>query len=235
MLLDAGADVNAQGGEYGNALYAAVEQGSEQVVKMLLDAGADVNAQGGEYGNALYAAVSRGSEQVVKMLLDAGADVNAQGGEYGNALYAAVEQGSEQVVKMLLDAGADVNTQGGEYGNALRAAKRNNDEKVVKMLLSHRADADAGRKEEQPVAVLPKSPASIDLREGLPSITSDANLDKSCSISDRFRLYNMLRVSLSSLPHLDRFLLIGLTFAAGVWGLFLVWPRKARLFAAGSV
>jgi hypothetical protein len=40
MLLDKGAEVNAQGGEYGNALYAASWGGHEQVVKMLLDRGA---------------------------------------------------------------------------------------------------------------------------------------------------------------------------------------------------
>ncbi|SLM38749.1 vegetative incompatibility protein het-e-1 [Lasallia pustulata] len=48
MLLGKGADVNAQGGEYGNPLYAASERGHDQVVRMLLDKGADVNAQGGE-------------------------------------------------------------------------------------------------------------------------------------------------------------------------------------------
>ncbi|KAI1672149.1 hypothetical protein L13192_03008 [Pyrenophora tritici-repentis] len=73
MLLDAGANVNAQGGEYGNALQAASEGGHEQVVKMLLDKGAEVNAQGGEYGNALQAASWGGHEQVVKILLNAGA------------------------------------------------------------------------------------------------------------------------------------------------------------------
>jgi hypothetical protein len=65
------ADVNAQGGYYGNALQAASVGGHERVVKMLLDAGADVQAQGGEYGNALQAASVRGPERVVKMLLDA--------------------------------------------------------------------------------------------------------------------------------------------------------------------
>jgi hypothetical protein len=40
MLLDNGADVNAQGGEYGNALQAALEGDRKAVVKMLLDNGA---------------------------------------------------------------------------------------------------------------------------------------------------------------------------------------------------
>jgi ankyrin repeat protein len=44
MLLDAGADVNAQGGYCGNALQAASWGGHEEVVQMLLAAGADVNA-----------------------------------------------------------------------------------------------------------------------------------------------------------------------------------------------
>ena len=107
LLLDAGADVNAQGGVYGNALQAASYGGDEQVMKLLLDAGADVNAQGGDYGNALQAASHGGHEQVMKLLLNAGADVNAQGGVYGNALQAALYGGHEQVMKLLLDAGAD--------------------------------------------------------------------------------------------------------------------------------
>jgi len=49
MLLDKGAEVNAQGGRYGNALQAASEGGHEKVIQMLLDKSAEVNAQGGEY------------------------------------------------------------------------------------------------------------------------------------------------------------------------------------------
>ena len=135
MLLDKGADVNAQGGYYGNALQAASSRGHDQVVQMLLDKGADVNAQGGYYGNALQAASSRGHDQVVQMLLDKGADVNAQGGYYGNALQAASSRGHDQVVQMLLDKGADVNAQGGYYGNALQAASDRDHDQVVQMLL----------------------------------------------------------------------------------------------------
>ena len=41
ILLDAGADVNAQGRVYGSALHAASRSGHEKVVQMLLDAGAE--------------------------------------------------------------------------------------------------------------------------------------------------------------------------------------------------
>ena len=64
LLLDKGANVNAQGGRYGNALLAASISGHEQVVKLLLDNDADVNTQGEYYSNALRAASVKGHEQV---------------------------------------------------------------------------------------------------------------------------------------------------------------------------
>ena len=41
MLLDKGAEINAQGGDYGNALYATSTRGHAQVVKMLRATGAN--------------------------------------------------------------------------------------------------------------------------------------------------------------------------------------------------
>jgi ankyrin repeat protein len=60
--------VNAQGGEFGNALQAAAYEGHEEVVGQLLQAGADVNVQGGRYGNALRAAETAGHQKVVERL-----------------------------------------------------------------------------------------------------------------------------------------------------------------------
>ena len=76
MLLDKGADINAQGGENGNVSQAALSQGYEKVVQILLDNGADVNAQSRYYGNALQAASERGYEEVVQILLNHDAVVN---------------------------------------------------------------------------------------------------------------------------------------------------------------
>jgi ankyrin repeat protein len=113
QLLEKGADVNAQGGRYGNALQAASYGGHDSIVTLLLEKGADVNAQGGIYCNALPAASDGGHDSVVTLLLEKGADVNAQGGGYGNALYAASNRGHDSVVTLLLEKGADVNAKGG--------------------------------------------------------------------------------------------------------------------------
>ncbi|KAJ4078218.1 hypothetical protein NW760_015285 [Fusarium oxysporum] len=141
-LTTEGADVNAQGGEYGNALQAASFNGNLRVVQLLLDNGADVNAQGGKYGNALQAASFNGSLRVVQLLLDNGADVNGQGGEYGNALQAASSRGHLEVVQLLLDNGADVNSQGGEHGNALQVASSRGHLEAVQLLLDNGADVN---------------------------------------------------------------------------------------------
>ncbi|KAL8916951.1 MAG: hypothetical protein Q9172_006035 [Xanthocarpia lactea] len=142
MLLEAGANVDAQGGEYSSALQAASYDGREEIVKILVNAGADVNAQG-VHGNALQAASYGGHEEIVKILVNAGADVNAQEGDYGNALQAASYGGHEEIVKILVNAGADVNARGGLHGDALQAASSMGHEKVVDMLVSFGADVNA--------------------------------------------------------------------------------------------
>ncbi|KAF5333923.1 hypothetical protein D9758_017476 [Tetrapyrgos nigripes] len=145
ILVEEGANINAQGGQYGNALQAASYEGSEEIVKLLVEKGADINAQGGPYGNALQAASYLGREEIVKLLVEKGADINAQGGEYGNALQAASYGGSEEIVKLLVEKGADINAQGGQYSNALQAAAASYEgrEEIVKLLVEKGADINA--------------------------------------------------------------------------------------------
>ncbi|KAJ5364731.1 Pfs NACHT and ankyrin domain protein [Penicillium cataractarum] len=142
-LIGKGADVNTQGGRYGNALQAASLEGHQEAVKLLLEKGAHVNAQGGLYGNALQAASSKGYLQIVKLLLEKGADINAEGGKYANALQAASSEDHLEIVRLLLNKGADVNAQGGFYGNAIQAASSGGYLQIVKLLLERGADVHA--------------------------------------------------------------------------------------------
>ena len=135
ILLENEANVNTQGGRYGNALQAASYGGYDRVVQMLLEKGADVNMRGGKHSTALCVASDYGHDKVVQILLEKGADVNAQGRYYGNALQAASVWGHNRVVQILLEKGADVNARGGMYENALQAASLRGHEKVVQILL----------------------------------------------------------------------------------------------------
>ena len=124
LLLDKGADVNAQGGFYGSTLQAAAASGVEPSCKIdiLLERRAQINIQGGIFGNPLQAAACMSNETVLHRLLEMGADVNAQGGAFGNALQAAAFCCDEISVRSLLKRRANINTSGGYYGNALQAA-----------------------------------------------------------------------------------------------------------------
>lgn len=128
------ADVNAEGGWYGNSLQAASFKGHEKIVEMLLGEGADVNARGGQFGNALHAASYIGDEKIVEMLLGKGANVNAQGGRYGSALLAAVYIGHDKIVKLLLAKGADVNAKDKDGKDALQIASYRGHEKIIVLL-----------------------------------------------------------------------------------------------------
>ena len=102
MLLDKGADINAQGGYYGNALQAALVYGYDQVVRILLDNGAvDIN------GGALRWASKYGHDHTVRMLLDKRREYYIKHSDFLNsAIATASERGHDEVVQMLLDVGA---------------------------------------------------------------------------------------------------------------------------------
>ncbi|KAK0631581.1 ankyrin repeat-containing domain protein [Immersiella caudata] len=111
-LLEMGADPNAQGEQFGNALTAAANDGTDAIVQALLDAGAIPTSPSGW---ALQAAAQQGHASVVTTLLDRGADVNHFSPSHASrtALQAACDCGHSDVVKILIQAGANPNLGGG--------------------------------------------------------------------------------------------------------------------------
>ncbi len=116
LLLANGADVNAQGGDNGNALTAAAwmsdDDDAYEVIKLLLEYGADVNAPGGKgFPNPLQEASRSGNEKVVQLLLEKGADANAHDDGFPtSSLELGLKSKNKKVVQSLFDHGADVNT-----------------------------------------------------------------------------------------------------------------------------
>ncbi|KAL8881935.1 MAG: hypothetical protein Q9198_000968 [Flavoplaca austrocitrina] len=154
LLLDSGANVDAQGGPLGTGLHAACFDNHGSVVRLLLHSGASINTPKGRYLSALQAAAASQdpSEQVIDVLLDAGADVNFQGGKYNTGLQAAACGGDSlprrkeqhlRIAQRLLSKGANVNLIGGRYGTALRAAARCTWFELVEILFKHGAQVTA--------------------------------------------------------------------------------------------
>ncbi|KAJ7453124.1 hypothetical protein FB451DRAFT_1185377 [Mycena latifolia] len=109
LLVEHGADTNANCGEYPTPLQAAIAMENEEIARLLIECGASVNAMPvGTCGRPLYTASSRGNYELVRLLLQNGAEVNAMGG-HPTALYAALAEGHHKIVRLLLHYGADAN------------------------------------------------------------------------------------------------------------------------------
>ncbi len=147
LLLDAGAEVDAEDREYGSRpLYYAVSGGHAVAAKLLLENGAAVDAVNHtrdpvsagsvEYFTALSKACQLGRTDLVALLLSRGADATG----HGVPLLVAMHGGHVEVMQMLLDHGADVNAKVGRGSTLLHETGT---PEMIKLLLAHGANPSA--------------------------------------------------------------------------------------------
>ncbi|RBA14578.1 hypothetical protein FPRO05_13389 [Fusarium proliferatum] len=140
-LIAEGDNINAQSGDCGTALLAAISRNNLEVVQMLLENGANVNVQGGPYTHPLIAASAQSNTEILQLLLSKGVDVEALDEQHGNALQVASGGGNVKAVQYLLENEADINTCSGlRSQSALNAAAEYGDPEVVRLLLKHGAN-----------------------------------------------------------------------------------------------
>ncbi|KAM0541674.1 hypothetical protein ACHAPJ_013150 [Fusarium lateritium] len=102
LLIDQGADVNAQHSRHGwSALTLAARRGDESTARALIDKGADVNAQDTYGWTALIWASSAGKKDVVQLLIERGANVNATSSFGWTALLYASQGGYKEIAQIL--------------------------------------------------------------------------------------------------------------------------------------
>ena len=136
LLADAGADLNAQGGDGKDALSLAIFNGSYNVASFLVDRHANVNQTDAQRFTPLFWAVDRRNMEtapnfpwmvtvdplpLIKKLLDAGANTNAV---VNSTPRARMREGSPRIV----------------FATALMRAAFSGDIELVKLLLAHGAD-----------------------------------------------------------------------------------------------
>lgn len=180
-LIKRGADVNAKNKarsqRYRNIeiperletpLFAAVDSGTAEMVRVLLDNGAKVNVYAPLRGTPLNLAVGNGNPEIVRMLIDRGADVNAKVETCTTSLLTDdwtvsvktkisplhtlsiggyswdKRQDRIDIMKMLIKKGADVNMRDPVSGmTPLHCMARHRKPELMKVLMENGADVNA--------------------------------------------------------------------------------------------
>lgn len=104
LLLNKGADVNAQDNDSQAPLYEACLVGNLEGVRLLLEHGADVNDGEDVFGRtALHAAVTKGNLDIVKLLVEKGADLSRKNKQGRDPVSQAAKEGESNILSFLLD------------------------------------------------------------------------------------------------------------------------------------
>lgn len=145
LLLESGADVNAQNTFHATALIWA--GGDAVKSRMLIERGADINVRTQQGRTALMAAAKRnGNADLVRLLLEKDADVKTPG---DTTLIPAAQSGDVEIMRLLIEGGADVNCVSPRLGDTplMYAAAAGNVE-AVRFLLAKGANPNAGLKNQ---------------------------------------------------------------------------------------
>ena len=145
LLLDAGADIDARGGEW-NALYFALAHNpNPATVALLLDRGSNLNPTSAATETPLHqAARFNTNPAIVELLLDRDVTpINAHSNYGGTPLHqAAWHNPNHEVVELLLSRGADANSPHHGGYTPLHMAAYNPNPLVAKALLDAGAEVD---------------------------------------------------------------------------------------------
>ncbi|EEP77938.1 predicted protein [Uncinocarpus reesii 1704] len=140
LLLDAGANMDAQDYHGQTALHISALNGQGEILKLLAEKGADLTIVDDIGRSPLMLAVNKHQNGLVKLLLETGAGVEAKAQDGSTALHLATFLGHDSMVELLLQKGADVNAKTRDNLTALHIATLSGFGTIEKLLLTSGAN-----------------------------------------------------------------------------------------------
>lgn len=140
MLLDKGADINAQSKNGYTALYEAVLEGDEDLVTLFITRGAYVHIRETLLGaTPLHYSTWHKNTGIAQRLMNASADGNVKDNQGRTPLHWAAEKGTSSEVKFLLARGVDAGVRDRAGLTALQIARQRGHKDVVTLLQKYRS------------------------------------------------------------------------------------------------
>ncbi|KAI5468000.1 ankyrin repeat-containing domain protein [Mariannaea sp. PMI_226] len=188
LLRECGANPNAVGTEYGNALTASAYDGTVSILKMLVQHGANVNAP---EGYALQIAAANGHIDIVRVLLDYGANVNGFSERFGDGtpLQAACVAGNIAIAQILLEHGAHPDYGTGTFYNPLTAAAYHGYGELLELLLERGANPNVFGGSDGTTPLI-NAAATLPAKYLIPLLQHQARIDQQDTDGDTALIYS---------------------------------------------
>ena len=155
LLLDRGADAEANDSEKRTPLHMAAQDGREAVIGLLLDRGAAIEAKAFCGQTPLHMAARQGHEAAIRLLLDRGAAIEAKAFSRQTPLHIAAEWGYEATIRLLLDRGAAIEAKTSSGQTPLHIAAEQGHEAAIRLLLNRGAAIEGNISDQLSLPHLP--------------------------------------------------------------------------------
>jgi ankyrin repeat protein len=143
LLLDKGADIDAQDQYHFTPLHLASYEGRLEVVQTLLTKGANKNARDIGGGTPLCIGAQCNKTEIVRVLINNGVDVNISENYKRTPLYWLANFGQRDLAKLIIEKGADVNASSKIGFTPLHAAAKKGYNGMVELLIKKGAEVNA--------------------------------------------------------------------------------------------